>query len=135
MLKLKKLSRKVSGEIHRMLGLLRFKKTAGDIYYASCEPDYNILSLLAPHFARRLADQNWIIHDISRKQAAVFNQKEWVITFFDDDNQIKITAEEKNYQKLWKGFFDSIAIKNRKNLKLQRQLMPERYWKHLIEKD
>jgi predicted DNA-binding helix-hairpin-helix protein len=35
---------------------------------------------------------------------------------------------------LWQEFFDSVALSNRRNLRLQRQYMPTRYWKNLIEK-
>ena len=49
-------------------------------------------------------------------------------------HDIKYSEDEEYYQKLWQGFFDNIAIKNRNNPGLQRQLMPKRYWKYLIEK-
>ncbi|MFW6294603.1 MAG: DUF4130 domain-containing protein, partial [Halanaerobium sp.] len=35
---------------------------------------------------------------------------------------------------LWKSFFSAVSIKNRLNPKLQRQFMPKKYWKYLIEK-
>nr|WP_315988235.1 DUF4130 domain-containing protein [Desulforamulus aquiferis] len=38
------------------------------------------------------------------------------------------------YQELWKEYFKSTAIQGRKNPKLQKQFMPTRYWKYLIEK-
>ena len=44
------------------------------------------------------------------------------------------TEEEKTYQKLWQTYFKNIAIKERRNLKLQRQFIPTRYWKYLTEK-
>ena len=40
---------------------------------------------------------------------------------------------EKEYQKLWCGFFDSIAIEARKNPKLQSQNIPKRFWKDTVE--
>ncbi len=128
-------SRKVGCERHRLIGLLRFKKIKGDIYYAALEPDHNILNLIAPHFAARMADQSWLIHDLKRELAAVYQDKEWVLIDLSDDFLLENTEEEENYQKLWKAFFNSIAIKNRKNLRLQRQFMPQRYWKYLTEKN
>ncbi len=41
---------------------------------------------------------------------------------------------EQNIQNLWKQFFDSIAIKDKIKPRLQRQFLPKRYWKYLIEK-
>jgi len=40
---------------------------------------------------------------------------------------------EEFYQKLWKSYFTHINIQERKNLKLQRQHMPRRFWKYLPE--
>jgi probable DNA metabolism protein len=41
---------------------------------------------------------------------------------------------EEFYQKLWKSYFKHITIQERKNLRLQRQHMPRRFWKYLPEK-
>lgn len=126
---------RVSKERHRMLGLLRFRKLTGEIFFATFEPDHNIVGLIAPHFARRLSDQNWIILDIKRKLAAVYNQKEWFITNWNLPENLPYEETEEIYQQLWKQYFASTAIQDRMNPRLQRQFMPVRYWKHLIEKN
>src|SRR5690554_262213 len=128
-------SRKVSRERHRLIGLLRFKKIKGNLYYAALEPDYNILVLIAPHFAVRMSDQSWLIHDLTREIAAVYQNGEWLLTELKGDISLENSEEEEAYQELWKTFFKSIALDSRKNLKLQKQFMPARYWKHLIEKN
>lgn len=129
------LSRKVKMEQHRLLGLVRFQRCQMDLYYAAIEPDHNIAELLAPHFASRLSDQNWIIHDRRRDLAVVFNRKEWVATGFTLKQKLELEQDEQYYQRLWKQYYDSIAITSRKNPRLQKQCMPERYWKHLVEKN
>ena len=131
--KLHEICKKVSREKHRMLGFIRFRLIKRDIFYAPMEPDYNIITLIAPHFAKRMSDQNWIIHDIKRKAAVVYNQTEWVMTELEPIQTLPIEEEEYLYQKIWKTYFDKIAIKERKNLKLQKGFMPSRYWKHLVE--
>ncbi|WHH61021.1 TIGR03915 family putative DNA repair protein [Petroclostridium sp. X23] len=128
-----RMSRKVSGEAHRLLGLIRFRHVQGDIYYAPIEPDYNIIALMAPHFVKRFGAQNWIIHDIKRKLAAMYDQKNWIITDFIDNADMNFEETEVFYQKLWKKYFESIAIKSRINPRLQRRCMPARYWRYLIE--
>ena len=45
-----------------------------------------------------------------------------------------MAEDEKLYQELWKGYFKSMTIKERINLKLHRQHLPKRYWKYLTEK-
>ncbi len=131
--KIHNVSRKVSSESHRMLGLIRFQLIAGDIYYAPIEPDYNIVGLVAPHFAKRLAGQKWVIHDVKRNSAALHNGEEWVLT--DLNSESNFTAQEKEafYQNLWRDYFKNAGVPDRKNPKLQRQFMPARYWKHLTE--
>jgi len=126
--------KKVSHEKHRMLGFIRFRKIKGNIYYAPIEPDYNIVGLLAPHFVRRFSDQYFVIHDVRRNSAVVYNRREWIISEFTANQVIVLDNDEQNIQNLWKQFFDSITIKDKINPKLQKQFMPKRYWKHLIEK-
>ncbi|KAB3534708.1 DNA metabolism protein [Alkaliphilus pronyensis] len=133
-LEIHKISKKVTREKHRMLGLVRFQLIKEDLYYASIEPDHHIVGLLAPHFAKRMADQNWIIHDKKRDTAAIFDKSQWFIAPLQYKNEITNNNEEALYQELWKTYFKNIAIKERKNSKLQRSFMPTRYWKHLTEK-
>lgn len=126
--------KKVSYEEHRMLGLIRFRKLEGDIYYAPIQPDYNIVELLASHFAIRFNDQKFIIHDVGRSKAVVYNRKEWTICGFKANEILPFDVNEQDIQNLWKGFFNSIAIKTKINPGLQKRFMPKRYWKYLIEK-
>jgi probable DNA metabolism protein len=133
-LKIHKTGMKVLGEKHRILGLLRFQEIFEDVFYASIEPDHNILRLITPHFTGRFADQNWIIHDIKRKLTAVYDKEVCVISKTDFEGSFSKSIDEANYQKMWKTYFENIAIKSRVNPKLQRSFMPARYWKHLVEK-
>lgn len=127
------LNKKVGIEVHRFLGLLRFQEIAKGIFYAGYEPDYNITVLVAPHFTERLAFQPFIIHDKKRNISAVYNGQEMVLT----DEAPKIpddrTSSEDEYVALWKEFFHTIAIEERKNPKTQMKFMPRRYWKNLTE--
>ncbi len=132
--------RKVSFENHRLKGLLRFQLLKNQVYYAPIEPDHNILSLLAPHFARRMADQNWLIHDLKRGLAAVYslessNTQKWSLFSLDKSLQIQFAEDEELFQDLWKTFFKTVSIEERTNLKLQKQHMPVRYWKYMVEKN
>jgi len=123
----------VSYETHRLLGLLRFSLTAEGIYYAKIEPDNNITGLLAPHFAKRLPDERWLIHDIGRGTGAFYDKNEWSVSEIGIDSEPEFSNEEIKFRGLWKTFFRSVAIESRINPKLQRRCMPKRYWKHMIE--
>ncbi len=132
-LQIHSISQKVAWEHHRMLGLIRFQKLDEKTYYAAYEPDNNITGLIAPHFSRRLADQHWMIHDLRRNIAAIYNQREWILTDMALDKPIETSEHEEKFQQLWKQYFKSIAIESRKNPKLQKQFLPMRYWRHLVE--
>jgi probable DNA metabolism protein len=127
-------SRKVTGECHRMLGLLRFRKFKEDFYYSAIEPQYNILELIAPHFSERFADQCFIIQDLKRSKAVVYDMNNWYITSTIKNYNLNQGENEEEYERLWKQYFKNIAIHEKTNYKLQRGHMPKYYWKHLIEK-
>jgi probable DNA metabolism protein len=124
---------RVFGERHRMLGLIRFRHLKGDVYYAPIEPDYNITGLLVPHFIKRIPCENFIIHDVKRNIAALYNRKECILADFSMDNNPILDDDEYEYQELWRQYFKSIAITERVNPSLQRGHMPVRYWKYLTE--
>lgn len=128
------INRRLKFEAHRLTGFVRFRQVEGDIYYSAVSPDYNVVEVLAPHFAERLSDQKWIIHDVKRELAALYNKKTWIMSEFSAEDIPGNTKDEIHYVKLWKEFFNTLAIPSRINPKLQRQLMPRRYWEHLAEK-
>jgi len=127
------LRKKVSQEAGKMLGLVRFRLLKSGVYYAPIEPDFNILGIIAPHFKKRMPNQDWIIHDVKRKLAAFYSQGQYAIVPFEFKGALPLDDEEFDYQTLWKEYFQNIAIKSRINPRLQRQFMPVRYWKYLIE--
>ncbi len=140
-----KLSRKVQHERHRMKGFIRFQKTKDNMYYAAIEPDHNILPLLSTHFKNRFADQQWIIYDKKRDYGLHYNLHtvEEIQLNFDPQMQNQqntmlpdSVAEEQEalYQTLWKDYYSSVNIKERKNTKLHTQFLPKRYWRYLSEK-
>lgn len=123
----------VSKERHRMTGLIRFKQVKENLLYGEIQPDYNIVSLVAPHFKERLKNENFIIHDTKREIGIVYNKIEWVLQDIKNSD-VKIKDREEIYEELWKMYFTSISIKGKENSKLQRSNMPFRYWKNLVEK-
>lgn len=126
--------KKVGFEKHRLVGLLRFKKIKSDILYAQVEPDHNIIALIAPHFKERLRSENFIIHDVKREIAIFYNKVEWVIRDIEKIETFLVKDVEESYAELWKVYFNARSIERKTNIKLQKNYMPVRYWKHLTEK-
>lgn len=132
--KVQEIARRVSFEVHRFTGLLRFSELNNGIYYAKIEPDNNIIMLLAPHFKDRFKDQRWVIHDTKRNIAALYNLKDFIITDSLSDIPLSLSSREEFFQSMWKEYFKSISIEERINPRLQKNHMPIRYWKNLMEK-
>jgi probable DNA metabolism protein len=124
---------RVGFEAHRMKGLLRFHQTKDGGYCAIIEPQYYILPMLAEHFADRMPDVRWLIHDRSRTLTVAYEGGSWAIVPGRLLDAVKMHGEEDRYQEMWRRYFDTMAIENRLNPDLQRHFMPKRYWKHLVE--
>lgn len=130
-----KYTRRVGLEAHRFEGFLRFKEITPMNFYAAIEPDHNILTLIANHFTRRFSDQNFIIHDVKRKNAILYNRRDTVIYELSREQgwMIESRGDDRAFQELWKNFYQSVSIEERHNERLRRRLMPQRYWSHLTE--
>lgn len=142
-IQINKLHQKVCKEAHRIQMFVRFQKTLEDSYYASFAPLYDVLPLCIPHFRDRYADQQWIIYDLKRNYGFWYNLKNVSRVVFEDlkvnqqNGQLHpslLAEDEKLFQQLWKQYYHSICIQERKNDKVHRQLLPQRFWKYLPEK-
>ena len=136
-------SQKVKKEAMRMMQFVRFQHTKDKLYFCGIEPRYDVIPLVTNHFKSRFADQKWLLYDLKRNYGILYekeNLQEVIIsnkefnTITGQVNENVLQEGEEFYQKLWKSYFKHINIEERKNLKLQRQHMPRRFWKYLPEK-
>ncbi len=138
-LRLSKVDRMVHREKHRMEAFIRFQLTKDDLYFATIEPDFNVIPLIAKHFKNRYADQRWLIFDIKRNYGIFYDLQvvsEVTLDRTGAENKAAglFSEDEILYQKLWQEYFTHVNIKERKNTKLHLMHVPKRYWKHLTEK-
>ncbi|MBD8388324.1 TIGR03915 family putative DNA repair protein [Dysgonomonas sp. BGC7] len=141
-LKLHQLAKRVAHEAQYLRQFVRFQKAADDIFFSPVSPRYNALPIAIEHFKDRFADQKWVIYDIKRRYGYYYDLHTMVEMTLDSDEHLLggkldenlMAEDEKMFQELWKGYFKSMTIKERINLKLQRQHMPKRFWKYLTEK-
>ena len=131
------LSRNVSNEAHYYREIIRFRELDNGILFSQIEPKSQILTCLGDHFTDRFPLENWMIYDRTHKMFLVHPEsKHWVLVLDEVVNEEaikKVSVKEKTYEKLWKGFFESVAIEERKSYDRQRQHLPLHYRKHVTE--
>ena len=125
--------KKVGFEIHRFHGFIRFMETASGALYAPFSPDNDICDLLAPHFRKRLPEFPFVLHDVKRKKATVYDGKNTFNAYLPQAN-VLISADETEWQSLWKGYYQAVNIPCRERIKQMKGYMPVRYWDFLPER-
>lgn len=125
---------KVTGETHKLKGFLRFMESANGVLYAPYTPDNDITDLLMRHFAERLKSERFVIHDLKRKIAGMYDGREWIIGYAGE-TEIYLSEYEKAFENLWKKYYKSVNIKERPHEKQMKGYMPVRYWKFMPEKN
>lgn len=124
---------KITREKQLLAGIIRFRLLQNNIYYAPIETQYNTACLLGEHFADRMADQIFVLHDVKRNYGVFYDKTKWFMSDIELNTDVVFHEKELFYQELWKQYFESITIKDRINPKLQSNFMPKKYWKYLIE--
>ena len=137
------LAQKVKKEAMRMLQFVRFQHTSDGLYFCAIEPRYDVIPMVINHFQKRFTDQRWLLYDLKRNYGIIHgNEKVEEVVLSNKNfnalngkvNQCIMDESEEFYRKLWQSYFTHINIEERKNLRLQRQHMPRRFWKYLPEK-
>lgn len=128
-----KCARLVRREASYLLEFVRFSEMEGGVYYAAVSPEYAVLPLIMPHFVNRFHIQPFLIHDRTHALAGVWDTHEWVLRDTQGLVLPELTENERELRRLWKTFYDTVAIKERVNPALRRQHMPKKYWKHITE--
>lgn len=131
------LSRNVGNEAHRYLGFVRFVELKNNILCAVIEPENQILPIITEHFSDRLPGENFMILDKTHGMMAVHEARgHWglVVGEIPDLEQMgQVSHNELEFQRLWKGFCKSIAIKERTSKRLQQQFLPLKCRTHMTE--
>ena len=131
------LSRYAGREIMHMNGFLRFPELEGGVLFSKIGPRNNIITFLAPHFSDRLPLENFVIYDEIRQLFIIHPaRKQWTLVtgeYLDENRILKFSEREKEYQELFTFFCQKIAIKDRINYNLQRNMLPLHYREYMIE--
>lgn len=129
--RLRDMEKAVRRDKHKMTAFLRFTEveTAGDrrSFAAWFEPSHHIVEPIAPFFARRFGDMDWMI--ATPDLTAVFTAGE--IAFADGQTRPDLPADAA--EELWAVYFRNIFNPARLKVKAMQAEMPKKYWKNMPE--
>jgi len=131
------LARFTANEAHFHVEFLRFQELENGILYSAIGPKSNLITFIVPHFADRLPLEDFVIHDEIRNIYALHPAgKDWYLVYGKGKAEELFhcfSEGEKAYSELFCKFFHTIAIKERTNGVLQRNMLPLRYRKYMTE--
>lgn len=129
------LDRRVANESHYFKEFIRFSSYENQVLVSHIEPKSHVLTLVAPHFADRLPSENWMIIDDGRRLAVVHPaDQDYYLTELSSGELAELSREPDDaFVHLWKGFFTHISIRERKNPRCQRTMLPLWYRKNMTE--
>ncbi len=130
---LQNLEKELFRHVHKMYGFVRFEELDDGTLYAKIDSKFNIIYFLGQHFLKRLNNQSFIIHDIKRSIAFIRNDEFSGIQTVSSFEEPNLSKDEEKFKKLWHTFFDSVAIKERTNLKCQQNFVPLIYRTYMNE--
>lgn len=134
------LARRTANEAHYELEFIRFQELKQGILYAKIGPKNQVMPFIMPHFADRLAPEDFMIHDEHRGLFGVHPAHgEWyLVSGVNQEAErlqdvIQYSDKEERYQELFTLFHETIAIRERNNRRLQRQMLPLRFQDYMVE--
>lgn len=124
------LSKAVRRDTHKMKAFVRFRQVPGetDAFVSWFEPEHWIVDRVAPFFARRFAGMRWSI--LTPYRSAHWNGE--ALAFGDGASKAD-APDDDALEALWRRYYAHIFNPARLNVRMMRQEMPQKYWKHLPE--
>lgn len=132
------LARRANRETGHLIEFIRFEELDSGILFARITAQHNLLTFIMPHFADRFPIENFMILDESRSLLGIHPAgKMWYLVQccdnWEEQMSLELADKELEYQELFTYFCHKIAIKERENLELQRNMLPLRFRKYMTE--
>ncbi len=124
--------RRLSTEVEHLRGFIRFSVFDG-MLGTEIEPKNRVLPLLRAHFCDRCYNETFFIYDRTHREALLYSGGRSRIVPLEDFEMAPPDEEEASYRRLWKRFYDTVAIRERENPRLRMSNMPKRYWRTMTE--
>lgn len=123
---LHKAIRHMSGELEKLRGFIRFSDYNG-VLGAVIQPKNRVLPLLRRHFCDRYAGETFFIYDKTHREVLLYARGVSRIT---PPTRLELAAPDESevqYRRLWKTFFETVSIQERKNPRCQNTFLPKWY--------
>ena len=124
--------RHLDGEVHLLKGFVRFSEFEG-MLAGEIRPKNRVLPLLRRHFCNRFYNETFLLYDRTHREALFYENGKWAILPLDHFEMARPDAREAQFRRLWKRFYDTVAIRERYNPRCRRTQMPMRYWGTMTE--
>jgi len=122
----------LKGEAHLFTGFVRFSELEG-VLVGEIEPKNRVLPLLRPHFCGRYPRECFALYDRTHKEILLHQPGKWAILPAEDFHMGPADESELAFRRMWRSFYDTIAIEGRYNPKCRMSHMPKRYWNTMTE--
>ena len=119
-------------EAHKYTGFVRFSDQGG-VLVSEIQPKNRVLPLLRVHFTQRLNTEAFVIFDRTHREGLVHQGGRWAILPMEDFDSGPAEDRELYYRRLWRRFYDTIAIEGRENPRCRMTQMPKRFWGTMTE--
>ena len=132
------LSRGAGNENCHLRGFVRFQELDNGVLFSKICPKNNLLTFLMEHFADRFPVENFVLYDANRNLFGIHPaQKQWYLLsnteVLENTGKLRLSAKELEYQELFRYFCHKIAIMDRENLNLQRNMLPLLFREYMVE--
>ena len=131
-MRIMELARKVDNESHLFCGFVRFHDL-GKFLYSEVDPKCYVLPQVMEHFEDRFPNEHYVIYDSRHKMALVHPAQGDSFFLSGEEWHVDMSAYVDGFEELWAQYFEHIAIKERKNPRCQRNLVPMWYRKNMVE--
>ena len=124
--------RHLSAEVEHLRGFVRFSDYDG-VLGGEIEPKNRVLPLLRHHFCERYREDSFFLYDRTHREALLYAGGVSRIVPLERFEPAAPGEEEVRYRRLWRRFYDTIAIRERENPRLRMTHMPKRFWGTMTE--
>ena len=124
--------RHLNREVEHLRGFVRFSDFEG-VLGGEIEPKNRVLPLLRSHFCDRYHNESFFLYDRTHREALLYAHGVSRIVPIERFEMAAPTGEEIDYRRLWRRFYDTIAIRERENPRLRMTHMPKRFWGTMTE--